>query len=177
MSPTKSGAGSQATVPLHFVIWIELTDGRSTILPVALHIIGSRNKPFILCSDSIGTDRFRKSKDLCWPWDVYTEPQLQNKFTRMPLLNISDANLLLPIPVTCIGNADFIPRRFTHEWLLKASLQPGDLISPTWLKQCSRGGGKSHTFLSAFDDFERVLSVSSLIDRVLNQNCFVKWNQ
>ncbi|KAJ4375940.1 hypothetical protein N0V83_001219 [Neocucurbitaria cava] len=104
------------------------------LVPVAINLLGSRPYPFEEHRVHEGT---REAGKLYWQWDAYTEPELQELFLNMPLLNISDAVLIIP-PIVYDrpsaakdSNANaFLPRAYTRTWLINPALQPDDLVAP-----------------------------------------------
>lgn len=176
-------------VPPAFALWIEFKDGRDTILPLQIRLIGSRSHPFI----HPGSAKTRMSLTQPFePWGhLPPHDALQEKFEDCPLLQVADAHLIQSMPYAAVDytkagfrsteitsyweDADkvYAPRTYADVWYLKESIHPGHVAgSPLF------GVGYTPCWKDAHHHgLSRWTEAKALIDEIIRLNRRVWWKQ
>ncbi|KAH5708676.1 hypothetical protein HBI18_236910 [Parastagonospora nodorum] len=151
----------KSTAPQHFALYIAFKDGFTTLLPLAIDIVGGRAMP--LAKSSTGTDDF-------WSWsDSEVGAPLQRLFHGLPMLRIVDSTMLHTIPnmryfsadgwegsiansyVDEINNGVVAPRVFAETWFLTPNIQPENIYSPPLFAPTISRQGRPGRAAMAFD--------------------------
>lgn len=163
-------------------LWFEFSDGQHTILPLQITLVGSRSRPFIMASE-------RGLVAPLEPWNHLSPGRaLQEKFEGFPLLQITDAHMLQPVPHYTRRNSAagsridaelksywedddvYAPRTWANVWYLLGAIKPGMTMASPHYGVGFADGNERHAHHHGLSRWTRA---SALVEEVRHLNCTV----
>ena len=162
---------------VHYGLWLRLTSGFDTIIPISLHLVGGRARPLVNPGSA-----YDHSPEEAFPWSLTSEPNLRQLFNGFPILQVADCVLLAPFVTSAsakgqvyyqqaIAEETFEPRMFADAWYLHPRLE-----SDTQVTSPLYGINYGKTRLSDhMKGLHRFNILSDLIDEIVRLDCQVEW--